>query len=427
VTSTIPRRDFLRTVAAAASVAAIGGLAGCRGRRSRARVVVVGAGFGGATLAKYLRLWDPAIEVTLVERQRIFTSCPVSNLVIGGHRTIDELQHGYTDLAGHGVRVVHDDASAVYPDHRMVRLAGGGELVYDRLVLSPGIDFVFDDDIPGCQAAIEGGRVLHAWKAGSQTTALRERLTAMNDGGVYGLVVPPMPYRCPPGPYERVCQVASFFKQAKPRAKILVFDANLDVVSKGPLFKQAWADLYPGMIEYVPDTRITAVDGAAMAVRIGEDTVRADVLNLLPRQRAGDLAWRAGLVPPGERWCPIEWRSCESLVVPHVHVIGDATLSAPGMPKSGHMANSQAKICAAALVAVLNDRSPNQDPLLNNACFSYVSATEAIHVASVHRWDAERNTVIPVPEAAGVSPARSEREAADAWSWARNIWTDMLS
>jgi sulfide dehydrogenase [flavocytochrome c] flavoprotein chain len=417
------RREFLKLAAAAGALS----LAGCATPGGgKARVVVIGGGYGGATAARYIRTFDPGIDVVLVERESMFTSCPMSNLVIGGHRNIGDIRRDYNGLSRRGVRIVHDEATAVDASKRVVRLARGGDLAYDRLIVSPGIDFTFNE-IDGYASAMASGRVLHAWKAGDQTVRLRQALESMRDGGVYVLAVPPSPYRCPPGPYERASMVASYFKAAKPRSKVLILDANPDVTSKGPLFKRAWQDLYPGMIEYRGNAKVVAIDGGGMAVRTEFDTVKGDVLNVVPPHRAGDIAVKAGLITHNNRWCDVDWLTCESRAVKGVHVLGDATLSAPGMPKSGHMANSQAKVCAAAVVALLNGQAPNASPVVNNTCYSFVSSNEAMHVASVHQWNAGQGTILPVKGAGGVSSARNETEAKYAWSWAQNIWADMFT
>ena len=414
------RRDFLK-VAGAVS------LAGCATTAaSKARVVVVGAGYGGATAAKYIRMWDPAIDVVLVEREREFVSCPLSNLVLGGYRTMEDIRRSYDGLTQRGVRVVNDEATGVDPATKTVRLARGGDLRYDRLIVSPGVDFLFGE-MDGYEAAMNAGRVLHAWKAGPQTVALRKQLESMPDGGVYVLTVPTAPYRCPPGPYERACQVASYFKQAKPRSKVLLLDANPDVTSKPALFKRAWADLYKDIIEYRPSQKAIGVDAAEGAVKLEFDNVRADVLNVVPPHRAGEIAVKAGLITHNNHWCDVDWRTMESKAVKDVHVLGDSTLSATGMPKSGHMANAQGKICAAAVIELLSGRQPNQNPVMNNTCYSFVSGKEVIHVASVHQYDSTQKTIIPVKGAGGVSSARSELEGQYAWSWAQNIWADMFA
>jgi sulfite dehydrogenase len=412
------RRQFLK-VAGALSVA------GCAGVGSaKQRVVVIGGGYGGATAAKYLRMWDARIDVVMVERENMFTSCPMSNLVLGGNRSMEDIRRGYDGLRKHGVQVVNDQANAVDAGKKVVRLQRGGDLTYDRLIVSPGIDFNFNE-IEGYQAAQAG--ILHAWKAGEQTIALRRQLEAMKDGGVYVLAIPLAPYRCPPGPYERASQVAHYFKKAKPRSKILLLDANPDVTSKGPLFKRAWEELYKGMIEYRGSAKVVAVDAKSMNVRTEFDTVKGDVLNVVPPQRAGDIAVKAGLITHNNRWCDVDWRTLESKAAKGVHVLGDSTLSAAGMPKSGHMANQQAKVCAAAVIELLNGRAPNPVPVMTNTCYSFVSDQEVIHVASVHQYNAAQNTILPVKGAGGVSTARNELEGIYGWSWAQNIWADMLT
>jgi sulfite dehydrogenase len=409
------RRDFLKLAGAVS-------LAGCATRApSKARVAVVGGGFGGATAAKYIRMWDPAIDVVLVEREAGFVSCPISNLVLGGFTGMQDISRGYDGLRRHGVQVVRDEAVGIDAAKKTLRLASGSDLAYERLIVSPGIDFMFAD-IQGYPAAMQAGTVLHAWKAGPQTVALRRQLEAMRDGGVYILSIPPAPYRCPPGPYERVSMVAAYFKQAKPRSKVLVLDANPDVTSKGPLFKRAWEDLYKGIIEYRGNAQVVAID--AGAVRTEFDTVQGDVLNVVPPHRAGDIAAKAGLITTNNRWCDVDWQTMESKAVKGVHVLGDATLSAAGMPKSGSMANNHAKIAAAAIVELLNGRSPQPVKIINT-CYSFVAEKEAIRVSSVHEWDGK--TLMPVKGAGGVSAARSEAEATFAWNWARTIWADSLA
>jgi len=411
------RRDFLKLAGAVS-------LAGCAtATPSKARVVVIGGGFGGATAAKYIRLWDPSIDVVLVERESTFTSCPMSNLALGGYTSMQEISRGYDGLRRHGVQVVHDEAVAIDAAKKTVRLARGGDLAYERLIVSPGIDFLFGD-IAGYDAAMQDGAVLHAWKAGSQTVALRRQLEAMRDGGVYVLSIPAAPYRCPPGPYERASMVAAYFKQAKPRSKVLVLDANPDVTSKGGLFKRAWSDLYQGILEFRGNAKVVAVERGA--VRTDFEAIRGDVLNVVPPHRAGDLAAKSGLITTNNRWCDVDWRTMESKAVKGVHVLGDATLSAPGMPKSASMANNHAKIAAAAVVELLNGRAPQPLKIINT-CYSFVSQKEGIRVSSVHQWDDGQRTLVPVKGAGGVSAARSEAEGTYAWNWARTIWADSFA
>jgi sulfide dehydrogenase [flavocytochrome c] flavoprotein chain len=411
------RRDFLK-LAGAISVA------GCATPApSKARVLVVGGGFGGATAAKYIRLWDPSVDVVLIERDTSFVSCPLSNAALAGFASIQELTRGYDGLRRHGVTVVHDEAVAIDAAKKTVRLARGGDVAYERLIVSPGIDFTFGD-VQGYEAAMRNDAVLHAWKAGPQTVALRRKLEQMRDGGVYILSVPLAPYRCPPGPYERTCMVAAYFKQAKPRSKVLVLDANPDVTSKGSLFKRAWSELYPGIVEYRGGANVIAVESGA--VRTEFETIKGDVLNVVPPHRAGDIAAKSALITTNNRWCDVDWRTMESKAVKGVHVLGDATLPASGMPKSASMANNHAKIAAAGVVQLLNGRAPAPVKILNT-CYSLVAEKEAIRVSSVHEWNDAQGTLLPVKGAGGVSAARSEAEATYTWNWARTIWADSFA
>lgn len=416
------RRDLLKLAGAASALGTLGALPGCATTPSHARVVVIGGGFGGATAAKYIRLWDPSIDVVLIEREPGFISCPFSNLMLAGYIGMSELSHGYGGLRAHGVQVVQDEVVAVDAGKRTVSLARGESIGYDRLVLSPGIDFMFNE-IQGYESAMQAGRVLHAWKAGPQTEALRRQLEQMRDGGVYALSVPLLPYRCTPGPYERASMVAAYFKQAKPRSKVLVLDANPDVTSKAGLFKRAWSDLYKGMVEYRGNAKAIGVGPGV--IRLEVEDVKCDVMNVVPPHRAGDIAVRTGLITHNNRWCDVDWRSMESKKIPGIHVLGDATLSAPGMPKSGSMANNHGKIAAAAIVELLNGRAPQPVKIINT-CYSFVSQKEGIRVSSVHQWEPGQGTLVPVKGSGGVSAARSEAEATYAWNWARTIWADTL-
>ncbi|MBL8518706.1 MAG: FAD-dependent oxidoreductase [Betaproteobacteria bacterium] len=418
------RRHFLQASGATAALAALSGCATV-GKASKARVVVVGGGYGGATAAKYIRMYDPGIEVILVEPNEAFVSCPISNLVIGGFKTIADVTTPYTGLSNnHGVQIVRDMATAIDTEKKQVRLAKGDAISYDRVVVAPGIDFMYEA-IPGLNNAAAQAQILHAWKAGPQTVALRKQLEAMPDGGVYVLSMPEAPYRCPPGPYERVCQVAAYFKAAKPKSKVLLLDANGDVTSKGPLFKKAWNDLYKGIIEYRPNSKAIDVDVKGGAVKLEFDDVKGAVLNVLPPMKAGTIA--APFITANKRWCEIDWLTYESKVAPGVHLLGDALQIAPAMPKSGHMANGHGKACAAAIVALLNGQPPSQAPTLSNTCYSFVSDKLVVHVASVHKYDTKDKTMKTVPGSGGVSAAMNEQEGSYAMNWAKNIWADALA
>lgn len=421
------RRSFLG--AAGAAVLGSVGMRGALAARAAApaKVVVVGGGYGGATAARYLREWSgKAIEVTLVEPNPAFISCPLSNLVIGGSRQLTDLTLPYDALVRrHGVKLVRDTAVAIDPARRTVRLAGGTTLPYDRLLLSPGVDMM-SDALPGLKQP-GGDQVLHAWKAGPQTVALRRQLEAMPDGGTYAITIPLAPYRCPPGPYERACQVAHYFRQHKPRSKVLILDANPDITSKAGLFRQVWASQYKGMVEYRPQYNTVDVDPATRTLKFEvQDDERADVLNVLPPQRAGAIAVSAGLATANGKWCEVDFVSFESRAAPNIHVIGDAIQIAPLMPKSGHMANQHGKVAAAAMVALLSGRAPDPQPLYNNTCYSFTSDREAVHVASVHRYDAAQKTMLTVPGSGGLSDAPNTLEGDYALAWAKSIWAEML-
>ena len=428
------RRDFLKWISASAGATALGGCespgaqrtAADPPARAAARVVVVGGGYGGATAAKYVKMWAPDVDVVLVERNTRFISCPISNLVLAGNTTMQEITMGYDALRARGVRIIHDEASAIDADRRQVRLTGGSVLPYDRAIVSPGVDFMYDQ-IPGLRSADAQQRILHAWKAGEQTVALRKQLEAMPDGGVYVLQIPVAPYRCPPGPYERVCQVADYFRRVKPRSKILVLDANPDIVSKKGLFLQEWNGAYKGMIEYRPNSELADVDVRGMTVKLQFEDVKGTVINIVPPHRAGDIAQKSGLITANQRWCGVDWLTAESVAVKNIHVIGDSTLSASAMPKSASMANQHGKLCAASVIALLKGEPVNQNPVIMNTCYSFVSRASAMHVASVHQYDAKEKTLLPVKGAGGVSDKASEIEGSYAWGWARNIWADTLA
>jgi NADPH-dependent 2,4-dienoyl-CoA reductase/sulfur reductase-like enzyme len=422
------RRHFLQTGTA---LGAAGLVSACAtvGGGSGPKVVVIGGGFSGATAAKYIRMWsDQKIQVTLVEPNDYFMSCPISNLVIGGSKTMADITTPYDNLTKrHGVKVVKDRVNSIDADKRVVKLAGGTELTYDRLIVSPGVDFMWET-LPGMNKPDAKEQVMHAWKAGAQTLTLRQQLMAMPDGGVFAMTIPLAPYRCPPGPYERACQVAEYFSKAKPKSKVLILDANEDVTSKGALFKKAWTDRYKGIIEYRNKHNVTDVDVATKTLKFEfNDDLKASVLNVIPAMRAGDIAVNAGLATANKRWCEVDFLTFESKAAKNVHVLGDSIQIAPGMPKSGHMANQHGKTCAAAVVALLTGSQVNNMPIYNNTCYSFVSSDEVVHVASVHRYDAEKKTMLTVPGSGGLSQAANALEAVYAMSWAQNIWADTLA
>ena len=423
------RRSFLQSGAALGLL----GLAGCAstaGIPSKAKVVVIGGGYGGATAAKYVRLLsDYKIDVVLIEPQEAFVSCPMSNLVVSGVKQIDFLTTPYVGLSkNHGITVVKDFAGSIDTARKTVTLRGGSVIAYDKLVVSPGVDLMFGS-IEGLQAANTSGQILQAWKAGAETVALRKQLEAMPDGGVYAITIPEAPYRCPPGPYERASVVAGYFKAFKPRSKVLILDANPDVTSKGALFKKVWAEQYKGMLEYRGQHKAIAVDAKTNTVKFDvQDDVKADVLNVLPAMRAGAIAVQTGLNnQANNRWCGVNYLTFESTAAKDVHVLGDSIQVAPAMPKSGHMANNHGKVAAAAIVAQLSGWDVNPAPMLTNTCYSFIDSKSVVHVASVHEYVAAEKTFKTVAGSGGVSVAPTELEGVYALSWASNIWADTLS
>lgn len=428
-TSHFKRRSFLQSTAAAGLL----GLAGCAstsGTPSKARVVVIGGGYGGATAAKYVRLLSAnKIDVVLIEPQDVFISCPISNLVLSGGKQLGDLTTPYTGLSrNHGITVVKDYASAIDTARKTVTLGSGTTVAYDKLVVSPGVELLLGS-VEGLREANAAGQILQAWKAGAETMALRRQLEAMPDGGVYAITIPEAPYRCPPGPYERASVIAGYFKAAKPRSKVLILDANPDVTSKGPLFKKVWAEQYKGMVEYRSQHKVTAVDAKAGLIRFDlQDDVKANVLNVLPPMRAGAIAVLAGLNnQANNRWCGVNYLSFESTAAKDVHVLGDAIQVAPAMPKSGHMANNHGKVAAAAIVAQLSGWDVNPAPMLTNTCYSFVDNKNVIHVASVHEYVAAEKTFKTVAGSGGVSAGPTELEGVYALNWASNIWADTLT
>jgi len=423
------RRYFLGQSIATLSAMAMYPAIGRAANLSKAEIVVVGGGYGGATAAKYLRLFSNyTANVTLIEPNTEFVSCPLSNLVVGGSRQLSELTSAYSNLTKrHGVKLIKGSVASIDGEKKMLKLASGATMKFDKLVLSPGISMMMDS-IEGLSAANQTGATIQAWKAGPDTVALHKQLASMQDGGVFAISIPEAPYRCPPGPYERACQVASYFKQYKPKSKVLILDANQDVVSKAGLFKKAWAEEYTGMIEYRPQFKVAAVDAKTKTIKFEvQEDVKADVLNILPPMRAGDIAISSGVANSNGRWANVNYLNFESTAVKDIHVLGDSIQTAPLMPKSGHMANSHAKVAAAAIVAELNGWEINQAPVLTNTCYSFIDAKKVVHVASVHQYNAAEKTFKTVAGSGGLSTEPNVLEGIYAWGWARNIWADSLS
>ncbi len=418
------RRHFLELALAGSAWPAMQSAIAATANQRRAdagTVVVVGAGYGGATAAKYVRILSGGrIDVILVDEKADFISCPVSNRVLGGQKTLEQLTFGYDALQrSHGVKFLRGTVSAIDADKSQIVVANN-KLPYTRLIVAPGIDFNYAA-FPQLAAAQQ--QIPHAWKAGPQTRNLHRQLLAMPDGGVFTIAVPLQPYRCPPAPYERACQVAHYFKTHKPRSKIIVLDANPVITSKRALFERAWRELYPGIIEYVPGSDLLQVDVATRTVKTAFDTVKSSVLNIVPPQRAGRIVQLAGLTNAERRWCDVDFLSYASKVAPHIHVIGDAIDA--GLPKSAHMANAQAKVCAQAVVALMLDRAVEPAPAFGNTCYSFIDDKQAMHISTLYRYDAAKKSMQAAGESM-LSDHASEQEGGDADAWARQIWADVL-
>lgn len=392
---------------------------------TRARVVVVGGGFGGAACAKYLRLADPNLAVTLVTPHRQFVTCPFSNAALVGLRPLTSLTYTYHRLQErYGVQIVQAQAQELDPTAQRVTLSDDSTLAYDRLVLSPGVELRWNA-IKGYDA--EATTVFpHAWQAGSQTLLLGRQLEAMEDGGLVVISVPETPYRCPPGPYERASLIAHYLKTRKPKSKVLVLDAK-DSFTKDRLFLAAWQRLYPNLLEWVPGAqggRVIQVDTRAGLVRTEFDEYKSAVANIIPPQRAAAIA-RFGGLDAGTGWSPVLGSTFESRVHANIHIIGDAAIASP-MPKSAFSANNQAKVCAAAIVARLRGE-PVARPALMNTCYSLVAPDYGISISAVYA--VENDTIQVVPGSSGTSPLDAPEttralEAAYARSWYANITAD---
>ncbi len=441
------RRQFLQSSAGVAGVATVGALTGCAtqgpavstAKKSRPKVVIVGAGFGGATCARYIKMWEPYIDVTVIEPNDQFVSCPISNEVLAGNRKMADITFSYSNLQGIVDAWVKDTVTAIDTEKKVITTAGGKKIGYDRVVLAGGIELLFNT-VKGYDAVAQK-TVMHAWKAGWQTAELRAQLEAMPDGGTFVMSVPMAPYRCPPGPYERASLVASYFKKAKPKSKIIVLDGNPEIASKKGLFLAAWKKHYghgtpAAMIDYRPNNMPSSVNAAAKTVGTEFDDVKGDVINVVPKMRAAEICAlanvRRGLDGKEGPWCPVDFRTYESKFVPGVHIIGDSALS--NFPKSGSMANNMAKVCAASICEMANGRDPIAAPVVANTCYSATTDRTAIHVATVFRYagkDKDGKEVAggqmnAMPKG-GVSTEETEMEHGYMDGWAKNIWADSLA
>lgn len=405
------RRDFLlSSLSAAFAALPRTGWARAAGRQ-KARVIVVGGGMAGATVAKYLRLWDDKVDVTLIERRPKYPSNILSSLVLTGQRTMASLSFGYEALRDrYGVQVVFDEVVEIDPVAVTVKLTSGGVLRADRIVLAPGIKF---DPVSGLA---DPRRMPHAWEAGPQTTLLAQQLSDMPDQGIFVLTIPRAPYRCPPGPYERACLIADWLKEKKPGAKVIIVDANPDIVAEKENFSKAFTGLYANIIEYRNGVEISSVDTDQMTLSTNAGTIRGDVINLIPKQRASALAAKAGLVTESSGgFAPVDVLSYASTIAPDVHVIGDSC--ATTQPKAGHIANQEAKICADALIRAFAGEGADPSPVTNSVCYSTITRTEAGWLNAVFQYDPAAKAMRLVPESFAASKgwSRGNFKEMDVW------------
>ncbi|PCJ32629.1 MAG: flavocytochrome C [Gammaproteobacteria bacterium] len=418
----LKRRSFIKHVASVVGSASVLSHLSHASQSTdlKKKVVVVGGGFAGATAAKYIGMWSKDIEVTMIERNAQFVSCPQSNLVLGGNRSMQQLTSDYDSLTSkYGVKTIQSEVVAIDTEAKNITLSNGDTVNYHRLILAPGVDFIYDT-VPELE---NNDKAPHAWKAGPQTALLRQQIVDMKQGGTVIMTIPATPFRCPPGPYERACQIAFYLKHHNPTAKLIVLDANADIVSKKTMFKSAWDKYYADIIEYVPNSTIETIDVENLAIETEFDSFKADVLNYIPSQKAGNIADMAGVNNVDQRWCKVDFLTYESTVKPNVHIIGDAIHAK--LPKSGHMANAQAKVCAAAVISLLADQQPKQDLAFSNTCYSFVDDQQAGHVAANYSYDADKKQMVVMP-GGGVSLEADELEGEYANGWAENIWDDVL-
>lgn len=439
------RRVFLRNASAlvgSLALAACGGSSGENGTQAaplpstptpaptpqptppataKARVIVVGGGMAGATVAKYLRLWGDSIEVTLIDKAQVYTSNIMSSLVLTGQRSITSLEYSYDTLRStYGVNFVRDEVVAIDPATTEVTLASGTRLKADRIVLAPGIDF---DDVPGLT---DSNVMPHAWKAGPQTTLLAQQLAAMPAGGTVVLTIPPAPYRCPPGPYERACLVADWLRLNKPGSKLLIFDANPQIIVEKDNFELAFTQLYASVIEYHPNVAINSVDQTFKTLNTSGGAVRADVINLIPRQKAPLLVSKTGLANDASgRFASVNVLDYASTAAPTVHVIGDS--SATTQPKAGHIANQEAKICADAIIRSLGGLASDPAPITTSACFSTITMSQASWLHAMYEYNAGSKAMQLLPASFAASSGWSSNDFKDMNTWFSSLMADTFA
>jgi NADPH-dependent 2,4-dienoyl-CoA reductase/sulfur reductase-like enzyme len=411
------RRQFLQTLGLASVTAAFPNIVKAMGERPH--IVVIGGGFAGATAAKYLRHWSTAVDVTLIEANANYNSCILSNLVLNRQIDLNRITFDYNTLAQrYGINLMTKWVEGVDSQSQTVFLSGGQTLAYDRLIIAPGVQFLAVD-------GLDSNKVPHAWKAGTQTTLLRDQIAAMPDGGRFVLTVPAAPYRCPPGPYERACVVADYLKRNKPNSKVIVLDANAEITAEPDNFQRAYDGLYQGIVEYIPNATLEAVDSDQRIAFTSLGEYRADVLNVIPPQSAGELIHSTGLANVAGHWAGVNPLSYASTAAQNIHVIGDS--QGTGQPKAGHIANAEAKVCADAILRLINNQSPYGRPVTNSACYTPISADTATWLTAVFAYDAASGTMQVVRESSGAAAVPSNENYRRMFDWADNLFADTFA
>ncbi len=416
------RRDFLRMAGLASASWALPKAVSAA--TTPPHVLVIGGGFGGATVAKYLKLWGGNIDVTLIDRSAIHYACILSNMVITGALPMSRIQLGYTNLqTKRGVQFAQGEALSVDPVARRVTVQIGSDYYdysYDKLVLAPGIEFI------NPAGNYNANLTPHAWKAGPQTLLLKNQLAAMTKSQTYVMTIPQSPYRCPPGPYERACSVADYLKRKKKGAKIIVLDANASIQAEPVNFGNAFKNIYKGVLTYVPNAGVTSVDSTSKTIVTTAGTFKGAVLNVIPNQRAGQIVTTAGLAnDPTGRWSVVNPLNYASTAYPDIHILGDS--QATGQPKSGHMANSQAKVCADAIIRAFNGEAPDPNPVTSSACFSPITATTAAWLTASFQYDPTTRSMKRVEASFAEAPGPTSDGMQQMFHWADNIFADSFS
>ncbi len=411
------RRQFLKGLGVVSAAGAFPAI--LKAASTRPKIVVVGGGFAGATAAKYLRHWSNAVDVTLIEPNVSYQSCILSNLVLNNQMTLSQITFNYTTLAQkYGVSVIFDWVDSIDATNQTVQLRNGNKVAYDRLILAPGVKF---NTVPG----LDTNKVPHAWKAGAQTQLLQQQLAAMPAGGTFVMTIPPTPYRCPPGPYERACVVADYLKRNKAGAKVIVLDANAGIVAEKTTFETAFNNTYAGMLQYIPNAVLQSVDSDQKIAHTSLGDYKADVLNVIPAQTANDIILNSGLSTSTNAWAPVNPLSYESTLVPNIHIIGDA--QATNQPKAGHIANAEAKVCADAILRLIDGGQPYSNPMTNSACYSPITATTASWLTVVFAYDQASGMMKAVTESSGEAAAPSSKNYNRMFDWANNLFADTFA